>query len=68
LIGNDNAAVGKKNLIIGDGNKVTGSSNWIFSEGFNGVADRDLILDQWQIEVDKAETIPIDPNIAIRKW
>lgn len=49
LIGADNGIVGKNNLIIGDSNRVIGSNNWIFSEGFNGQADKDLILDEWQI-------------------
>lgn len=68
LFGNNNGVIGKNNLVVGDNNHVAGSNNWIFSEGFNGQADKDLILDQWQIEVDKAETIPVDPHIAIRQW
>lgn len=68
LVGNNNGAAGRSNLIVGDSNHVVGSNNWIFSEGFNGQADKDLILDNWQVEVDKAESIPIDPRIAIRQW
>ncbi len=67
-IGIDNKVIGKNNVILGDSNKVQGSNNWIFSEGFNGQADKDLILDNWQVEVDKAESIMKDPRIAIRQW
>jgi hypothetical protein len=67
-IGIENKVIGTNNLILGDSNKIKGSENWIFSEGFNGQADKDIILDNWQVEVDKAESIIIDPRIAIRQW
>jgi hypothetical protein len=54
--------------VIGDQNGIIGSNNWVFSQGFNGYADEDLILDDWQIEMDKADQIRVDPDIAIRKW
>lgn len=54
MIGLNNHSVGSKNLIIGDNNRVVGSNNWIFSERFSGTAEKDLILDNWQVEVDKA--------------
>jgi hypothetical protein len=54
--------------MIGDNNHIQGSENWVFSEGFNGVANKDIILDRWQIEVDKADQIIYDPNLAIKQW
>lgn len=53
LIGKDNGVIGRNNLILGDNNVITGSNNWVFSEGFVGKAKKDLILDNWQVEIDK---------------
>ena len=49
VIGANNALVGQKNLLVGDNNHIQGSQNWVFSEGFNGAANKDLILDNWQV-------------------
>lgn len=68
VLGQNNGVGGQKNLIVGDNNIVVGSENWVFSEGFNGEANKDLIMDHWQVEVDKAPLIPFDANLAIRKW
>jgi len=68
LIGSNNGVTGRNNLIVGDNNRVAGSENWVFSEGFNGQIDKDLIIDNWQVEVDKADYIPVDPRLAIRQW
>jgi hypothetical protein len=62
VLGQNNGLVGQKNLIVGDNNIVVGSENWVFSEGFDGKADKDLIMDRWQVEVDKANLIPLKAN------
>ena len=68
ILGQNNGVSGQKNLIVGDNNIVAGSENWVFSEGFKGQANKDLIMDHWQVEVDKANLIPFNANLAIRKW
>lgn len=65
---NNKIEEGNANFIIGDNNLVKGSENWIFTQGFNGAANKDLILDHWLIDIAKTNEIVKDPKKAISKW
>jgi hypothetical protein len=68
VVGDRSDVVGTANFILGDDNHVKGSQNWVFSQGFNGQADKDIILDRWMIDIDKTPKILTTPNDAIHKW
>jgi hypothetical protein len=65
IAGSANSVNGNKNIVIGNYNTVDGSNNWIFVSKFTGKINRDLLIGQWRIELNKSNLILTNPRFAI---
>ena len=65
VAGGGNTVHGNKNIVIGNYNNIEGSNNWVFISSFTGKINRELLVGEWRIEMEKANLILINTRLAI---